>query len=134
MVLAGGKEIILMINKRNITVVYFIILSFIFSNCSESQTGIEKEYILEGNPIEEIVLFPGLKNPCVLEIKIKGNIDKGCIFYYSHYPFEIMNKIKLNGLTDKNIRADWYDNRCKILIKPEDKDTTGSIRFVFKLY
>ena len=60
--------------------------------------------------------------------------ERCCIFYYSHYPFEIMNKIKLNGLTDKNIRADWYDNRCKILIKPEDKDTTGSIRFVFKLY
>jgi len=67
-------------------------------------------------------------------MEIKGDVNKNCTFYYSHYPFETMNEIKLNGLTDRKIRTDWYDNRCKIVIMPEGKDTTGSIKLVFKLY
>lgn len=107
---------------------FVLCLLLIMITCSPKNDKIVvKEYLIENQPIEDLIILPEKKYANILKFEISGYTNNEIIFYYSHFPFEIQNSIKLNGNIKYDFQTDWYDNQCKIQIEIKDNNTKGVI-------
>lgn len=69
-----------------------------------------------------------------MEFEIVGNINGKGKLTYSHPPFIREQIVDLQGIINKTIITDWYDESCLIRYEPNDSLVSGEIRIKYMVY
>jgi len=114
----------------------FFLTIIIFCSCNANNKNVERKVYIELNKGFEDTLKAKTTsfNVSRMELEITGNLKGKGKLYYSHVPYEIKYFIDLEGLLNKKIKTEWYDEKCLIIYEPENSFVKGELVIKFQVY
>lgn len=108
----------------------------ILCSCNMNNKNVDGKVYPELNKVFEDTLKAEKTSSNItrMELEITGSLKGKGKLYYSHVPFVRKHFIDLEGIVNKKVETDWYDERCLIIYEPENSSVKGEIVVNFKVY